>query len=78
MRAGHRQGGGIGGCPSGVVRENNIVGSEFSECRRTHTLFEYLLGKPLEAKLLKEMELSSKGEEGKEGGKREWKAGCCA
>ena len=31
-----------------------MLGSEFSECRRTHTLFEYPLGKPLEAKLLKE------------------------
>ena len=29
------------------------VGSEFSECRRTHTLFEYPLGKLLEAKILK-------------------------
>ena len=44
-----------GGCSSGVVRENNIVGSELSECRPTHTLFEYPLGKPLEVKLLKEL-----------------------
>ena len=38
MRAGHRQGGGVGGCSSGVIWEN-IVGSEVSECRRTHTHF---------------------------------------
>ena len=54
MRAGHRQGGGVGGCSSGVVCENLFVGSEFSEGRRTNTLFEYPLGKHLEAKLLKE------------------------
>ena len=28
------------------------------ECRRTHTHFEYPLGKPLEAKLLKELSVS--------------------
>ena len=56
MRAGHRVGGGVRRCSSGVVRESNIVGSELSECRRTRTLFEYPpLGKPLEAKLLKEL-----------------------
>ena len=56
MRAGHRQGGGAGGCSSGVVCENHLVGSQFSEGTQTHahTLFEYLLGKPLEAKLLQE------------------------
>ena len=54
VRAGHRQGGGVWECSSGVVREINIAGSEFSDCRRTHTLFAYPLGKPLEAKLLKE------------------------
>ena len=45
-RAGHRQGGGVGGCSSGAVCEINIVGSEFPEGLRTHTLFEYPLGKP--------------------------------
>ena len=57
MRGGHRQGGGVGGWSSGVVCENNFVGSEFSEGMRTHTLFEYPLGKPLEAKLLKEFDV---------------------
>ena len=38
MRVGHRQGHGVGGCSSGVVRENHIVGSEFSEGMRTHTV----------------------------------------
>ena len=38
MKAGHWQGGSVGGCSSGVVWENRIVGSEFSECRRTHRL----------------------------------------
>ena len=33
----------------------NIVGSEFSEHGRTRTLFEYPPGKPVEAKLLKEL-----------------------
>ena len=62
MRAGHRQGDGIGACSSGVVCEINIVQSEFSECRRTHThSFEYPLGKPLEAKLLKEYRLFCHG-----------------
>ena len=69
MRAGHRQGGGVGGCSSGVVRENNIVGLELFGCRRTHTrtLFKYSLGEPLEAKFLKEylVELTSKGIEAK-------------
>ena len=37
MRAGHRQGGDVGGCSSSVVGEINIVGSGFPECRRTHT-----------------------------------------
>ena len=50
MRAGHQQGGGVGGCSSGVVWENNIAGSEFSECRRARILFEY----PLRKQLLKE------------------------
>ena len=56
MRAGHRQGGGVEGCSPGVVFENHLVGSEFSEDMRTHahTLSEYPLEKPLEAKLLKE------------------------
>ena len=36
----------------------NIVGSELSERRRTHTLFEYPPGKSLEAKLLKELSSS--------------------
>ena len=44
---------------SGDVRqasfEKNIVVSELSECRRTHT-FQYPLGKPLEPKLLKALE----------------------
>ena len=44
MRAGHRQGGGVGGCSSGVICENHLVGSEFSEGMRTHTLFEYHRG----------------------------------
>ena len=55
MRAGHRLSGGVEGCSSGIVWGENIVGSELCECRRTHTLFEYPLGKPLEAKLLKEL-----------------------
>ena len=64
MRAGHRQGGGVGGCSSGVVCENHLVGSEFSEGMRTHAhtrshaLFEYPPGEPSEAKLLKEIDLS--------------------
>ena len=60
-RAGHRLGGGVGGCSSGPVRREKIVRSELSECRRTQTLFEYPLGNPLEAtleaKLLKEHHL---------------------
>ena len=57
MRAVHRQGGGVEGCSSGVVCENHLVGSEFSDVMQTHahTLFEYPLWKPLEAKLLKEL-----------------------
>ena len=55
IRAGHRQDGGVGGCSSGVFCENHILGSEFSKGMRTHTLSEYPLGKPLEAKLLKEL-----------------------
>ena len=53
MRAGHRQGGGIGGCSSGVVRENNIVGSDFlSAGGHTHT-FRISAGEAFsEAKLL--------------------------
>ena len=62
MRGGHRQGGGVGGWSSGVVCENNFVGSEFSEGMRTHTLFEYPLGKPLEAKLLKNHAASAKAQ----------------
>ena len=54
MRVGHRQGGGVGGCSSGIVREITIIGWEFSECGRTHTLFGYPLGKSLEAILLNE------------------------
>ena len=55
IRAGHRQGGCVEGCSAGVICENHVVGSEFSEGMRTHAhiLFEYSLGKPLEAKLLK-------------------------
>ena len=37
---------------------NKIVGLELSESRRTYTLFEYPLGKPLEANLIKEWELA--------------------
>ena len=44
MRAGHRQGGGVGGCSSGVVRENKIVVPELSKGKRTHTLFEIRWG----------------------------------
>ena len=45
---------------SGDVRHasfggRGIVGSEIYECRRTHTLSEYPLGKYSEAKLLKEL-----------------------
>ena len=54
MRAGHRRGGGVGGCSLGNVWGKTTIGSELSECRRTHTLFEYPLGKPLEAEILKE------------------------
>ena len=31
MRAGYQQGGGVGGCWSGVVRETHFVGAEFAE-----------------------------------------------
>ena len=59
MRARHPQGGGVGGCSSGVVCENHLVHSEFSEGMRTHagthTLFKYPLGKPSEGRLLKEI-----------------------
>ena len=50
--AGHRQGGGIVGCSSGVVCTNHLVRSESCEGMRTHPhpRFEYPLGKPLEAK----------------------------
>ena len=55
MRARHRQGGGVGECSSGVVCENHLLGSEFSEGMRTHAHtyihFEYPLGKPIEVKL---------------------------
>ena len=34
--AGHRQGGGVGGCSSGVACENHLVGPEFSEGMQTH------------------------------------------
>ena len=56
VRAGRRQGDGVGGCSSGVICEMDIVGSEFSECRRahTHSLVKYPLGKPQETKLLNE------------------------
>ena len=37
VRVGHRQGGGVERCSSGVVWEINSVSSEFSESRRTHT-----------------------------------------
>ena len=37
MRAGRRVGGGVGWCSSGIVGGNKIVGSEFSECKRTHS-----------------------------------------
>ena len=36
MTAGHRQGGGVGGCSSGVVCENHLIGSDFSEGMGTH------------------------------------------
>ena len=51
MRAGHRLRGGVRGCSSGIVSTLTvkIVGSELSERTRTHTLFEYPLGKPIEA-----------------------------
>ena len=51
---GHRQGGGVMGCSSGVVCKSHLIGSGFSEGMRTHPhpRFEYPLGKPLEAKLL--------------------------
>ena len=42
-----------GGVRQASFEKKNIVGSEFSEFRRTHTLFEYPLGKALEATLLK-------------------------
>ena len=44
-----------GGVRQASFEKSNIVGSDLSECRRTHTLFEHLLGKPSEAKLLKEL-----------------------
>ena len=51
------------GCSSGVICENHLVGSDFSESMRTHTRahtrkhtrFEYPLGKPFETTLLKEL-----------------------
>ena len=54
-RALHRQGGGVRGRSSGFVSDEKIVGSELSECKRAHTLFEYTLGKRLEANLLKQL-----------------------
>ena len=46
IRVGHRVGGGVGGCSSDIVWGRKIVGSELSECKRTHTtLLEYQLGK---------------------------------
>ena len=36
MRADHRQGGDVGGCSSGVICENHLVGSEVSEGMRAH------------------------------------------
>ena len=61
MRAGHRLGGGVGGYSSGIVWGEKNVGSQFSECRDTHIVFEYPLGKALEAKLLKELCRASRG-----------------
>ena len=56
MKAGHRLRGGVGGCLSGIVWGEKAVGSEISEFGQTHThIFEYPLGKPLEAKPLKEL-----------------------
>ena len=38
MRTGHRQGGGVRGCSSGVVYENHLVGLEFPHaCGSVHT-----------------------------------------
>ena len=57
MRVGHLQGGGAGGCSSGVVCENPTVGSEFPEGMRTHArIFRKSAGEALmiEAKLLNE------------------------
>ena len=56
VRAGRRQGDGVGGCSSGAVCEIDTVGSEFSECRgaHIHKLIKYPLEKSLEARLLKE------------------------
>ena len=49
MRAGHRLGGGVGEVfARHQLREKNVE-SELAECKRTRTLFEYPLGKPLEA-----------------------------
>ena len=53
-RTGYRQGCGVGGCSSGAVRENGIVGSELSEWR-THTHFSNIRWRSLQKlKLLKE------------------------
>ena len=48
MRAGHRHGGEVGGCSSGVVCENHRVGSDLSDTR-IHTSSKHPLGEPSEA-----------------------------
>ena len=57
MRAGHRQSGGVRKCSWGIVFENYLVGSKYYGDVGTYAhrhFFEYPLGKPLEAKILKE------------------------
>ena len=43
-KAGHQQGVGVGGCSSGVVFENQLVGSKFSVGMRTHNTFRISAG----------------------------------
>ena len=49
MKAGHQLGGGVGGVRQAPF-EGKKTCSEICESKRTHTLFEYPLGKLLETK----------------------------
>ena len=52
VRADHRQGCGVGGWSSGVVRDNKVIRSELCECKQKHALYKYPPGKLLDAKCL--------------------------